>query len=236
MLIVINSNEQISARITNRDLLATTSQYRSRNKSYIQRVPYAKSYEVPSMLSTNIRNLSSKIDKLHQVAIHNKTDVICITESWLSQLIPDSAVSLPGFLLLRDDRENLSGGGVCVYSKENSPCKRLAEMEQEEVESLWVQLRPHSLPINILIIILVLVYHSTANGEAENATLRDHIQRNMDMYLSKHPNAMVILTADFNPTSTGLCSDSIARPNHLKQPVKFNTRDTGILDCFFFYQ
>ena len=53
------------------------------------------------------------------------------------------------------------------------------------------------------------------------------------MYLSKHPNAMVILTGDFNATSTGLCADSIARPNHLKQLVKFNTRDTGILDCFF---
>ena len=45
--------------------------------------------------------------------------------------------------------------------------------------------------------------------------------------------AMVILTGDFNPTSTGLCSDSIARPNHLKQLVKFNTRDSGILDWFF---
>lgn len=97
VLIIINTNELNSVRITNRDLLPTTLQYRSRNKSYIKRVPYAKSYEVPSMLSTNIRNLSSKIDELHQVAIHNKTDVICITESWLSQLIPDSAASLPGF-------------------------------------------------------------------------------------------------------------------------------------------
>ena len=30
-----------------------------------------------------------------------------------------------------------------------------------------------------------------------------------------------------------LCSDSIARPNHLKRLVKFNTRDSGILDWFF---
>lgn len=41
--VIINSNMQISVRITNRDLLATTSQYRSRNPSYIKRVPYAKS-------------------------------------------------------------------------------------------------------------------------------------------------------------------------------------------------
>ena len=230
--IINNWNEQINVRITNRDLPATASQNRGRNQSHIKRVPYAKSFEVPSILSTNICNLSNKIDELHQVAIHNKTDVICLTESWLSQLIPDSAVSLPGFLLLRNDRENQPGGGVCVYIKEIIPCKRLVEMEQEEVESLCVQLRPHSLPRNISIIILGVVYYSTANGEAENATLRDHIQKNMDMYLSKHPNALVILTGDFNPTSTGLCSDSIARPNHLKQLVKFNTRDSGILDCF----
>ena len=36
----------------------------------------------------------------------------------------------------------------------------------------------------------------------------------MDTYLLKHQNAMVILTGDFNPTSTGLHSDSISRPNH----------------------
>ena len=106
-------------------------------------------------------------------------------------------------------------------------------MEQEDVESLWVKLRPHSLPRNISIIILGVVYHSTANVRAENASLCDHIQKNMDMYLSKHPEAMVILTGDLNPTSTGLCSASIARPNHLKQLVKFNTRDSGILDWFF---
>ena len=73
-------------------------------------------------------------------------------------------------------------------------------MEHEEVESIWVQLRPHSPPQNITIIFLGVVYHSTTNGEVENAILRDHIQRNMDMYLLKHPNVTVILTGDFNPT------------------------------------
>ena len=149
------------------------------------------------------------------------------------QLVPDSAVSLPGFLLLRNDKKNRPGGGVCVYIKENIPCKRLVEMEHQEVESIWVQLRPHSPPQNISIIFLGVVYRSTANGEVENATLRDHIQRNMDMYLLKHPNVTVILTGDFNPTSNGLHSDSVSRINHLKLLVQFNTRVSGILDWFF---
>ena len=101
------------------------------------------------------------------------------------------------------------------------------------MESIWVQLRPHSLSQNIAIIFLGVVYHSTAKGEVENATLRDHIQRNMDMYLLKHRNETVILTGDFNPTSNGLHSDSISRTNHLKQLVPFNTRVSGKLDWFF---
>lgn len=137
------------------------------------------------------------------------------------QVVPDSAVSLPGFLLLRNDKKNRPGGGVCVCIKENIPCKRLVETEHQEVESIWVQLRPHSPPQNITIIFLGVVYHSTTNGEVENATLRDHIQRNMDMYLLKHP------------TSNGLHSDSISRTNHLKQLVQFNTRVSGILDWLF---
>ena len=64
-----------------------------------------------------------------------------------------------------------------------------------------------------MLIFLGAVYHSVANGEAETATLRDHIQRNMDTYLLKHPNAMVILTGDFNPTSTGLHSAGAPKEN-----------------------
>ena len=91
-------------RITNRVLSATVS--RGKDQSYMKRVLHAKSYRVPSILATNIRNLSNKVDELHQVAIRNKTYVICITETWLSQLIPDSAVSLPRFLLsLRNDEK-----------------------------------------------------------------------------------------------------------------------------------
>ena len=43
----------------------------------------------------------------------------------------------------------------------------------------------------------------------------------------------MIITGDFNPTTTGLKYKDIAQVNHLSQLVKFKTRDSGILDCFF---
>ncbi len=33
--------------------------------------------------------------------------------------------------------------------------------------------------------------------------LRDHVQNNLNTLLCKEPNALVLLTGDFNPTSTG---------------------------------
>ena len=61
---------------------------------------------------------------------------------------------------------------------------------------------PHSLPRQLAAIVLGVIYHSTSNREPENAMLRDHIQKNLDALLLKQPNALVVLTGDFNPTST----------------------------------
>ena len=55
----------------------------------------------------------------------------------------------------------------------------------------------------------------------------------MDAIFSKQPNALVIITGDFNPNSTCLQPNEIAMPNNLKQLVKFKTRDSGILDWMF---
>ncbi len=55
----------------------------------------------------------------------------------------------------------------------------------------------------------------------------------MDAIFSDQPNALIIITGDFNPNSTGLQSKEIAQPNQLKQLVKFKTRDSGILVWMF---
>ena len=64
-----------------------------------------------------------------------------------------------------------------------------------------------------------------------NTVLKDHMQNNLDLILSKQPNALVIITGDFNPTTTGLKCKDIAQVNHLSQ-LKFKTKDSGILDWF----
>ena len=48
---------------------------------------------MPRLLLTNVRSLIPKIDELEVVANVNEADIICITETWLTPDIPDSALS-----------------------------------------------------------------------------------------------------------------------------------------------
>ena len=184
------------------------------------------------MLSANVRGIAKKVDEIQQVAELNNVNAICITETWLSPNVPDSSVAIPGYNLFRKDRLNTTGGGVCIYLNSTIPCKRLEQCNEEGIESVWISMRPYYLPRNITSIILSVIYHTTSNRESENIILQQHIQRNLDNLLVNQPNALVILTGDFNPTSTGLKSKDLTQTNHLKQLVTFKTRDSGILDWF----
>ena len=132
--------------------------------------------------------------------------IICITETWLSANIPDSNVSIPGYNFFR---------------------KLLNSCVEDDVESIWLSMRPYRLPRQITSIILSVIYHPPNSQRNENIILKHHVQKNLDAILSEQPNALIIITGDFNPNSTGLQSKEIALQSHLKQLVKFKTRDSG---------
>ncbi len=51
-------------------------------------------FYLPTLLIANVCSLASKIVELGIVAQVNDVDFICLTESWLSQSIPDTTLSL----------------------------------------------------------------------------------------------------------------------------------------------
>ena len=118
---------------------------------------------LPTVLIANVCSLASRIDELTIVAHVNDVDFICLTESWLSQSIPDSALSLSNFIVFRNDRAVASGGGVCVYISSSIKCRRIKEFENPLVESLRLSVRPRYLPRSISVILLspssYLSYH-----------------------------------------------------------------------------
>ena len=68
----------------------------------------------------NIRSLYGKFDQLQiLIAQCSNLHVIALTETWLRGNTVDSEISLPGYALFRNDRNNGSGGGIAIYVKDS---------------------------------------------------------------------------------------------------------------------
>ncbi len=108
-------------------------------------------------------------------------------------------------------------------------CKRLRTYEVQGIESLWMSIRLLLLPQSISIILLAVIYHSTSCGAAENVELYNHIQTNVDTFLRNHPDALLLITGDFNPPNTGFDERMVNRIAGLTQIINVKTRG-NVLD------
>ena len=170
-------------------------------------------------------SLAPKIDGLQASlsSCFGNTDIICITETWLSDRISDSAVNLPGFSITRRDRSESGHGGVCAYIKEEVEFSRLTELESVDYEILWVEMKPKRLPRKIKKLIFGVLYRPPS---ANDESIKEYLFGNLQKIESNHSNCGIILTGDFNHLNiTNIC-----RHFGFKQVVKFPTRGDVTLD------
>ncbi|KAK2901605.1 hypothetical protein Q8A73_011351 [Channa argus] len=124
---------------------------------------------LPSIHLANLRSLPNKTDELLLLSRTNKdffnSAVLCFTETWLNDAIPDSVLSLPGFQLLRSDRDAEStgksrGGGTCFYINDRwcSDVTVLKKMCCSDLETLFINCKPFYSPREFCSFILVSVY------------------------------------------------------------------------------
>jgi len=80
---------------------------------------------LPGIFLSNVHSISNKLDKLQLLVSRNRdfssSFVLCFTETWLCGSIPDLALQLGGFQLLRADCDaelsgKSKGGGICFYT------------------------------------------------------------------------------------------------------------------------
>lgn len=66
----------------------------------------------------NVRSLRNKLSELQLIANQAKVAVMSVTESWFDESIANTEVSIPGYSIIRKDR-NCCGGGVCMYIRDD---------------------------------------------------------------------------------------------------------------------
>ena len=95
------------------------------------------------MACLNINSLVSHIDDLHILISQFKDiDILAINETKLDSNIKDSEVHLPGYEVVRKDRDinGRNGGGVCIYVRSNINFQLRADLSLSNLECLTIEI------------------------------------------------------------------------------------------------
>ena len=172
--------------------------------------------------------------------LHNQSQIICITESWLKPEITKSKTELEGYDQFRNDRDaeasgKSQGGGILVYidRKWATNNQVLFNHTDKHCEILTVKSRPHWLPREFTSIISISCYtpftgQSRLKQDATNTAkfISSHVQQ-ME---TKYPNSCILVMGDFNQLPLRLSGyyQTVTKPTRgLKTLDKCYTRIKG---------
>ena len=137
----------------------------------------------------NLRSINNKFAEIQIRLTGSKIDFHGFSETWLHKNISDAEINIPGFSIIRTDRNsNKNGGGVCLYYKNNRSVRTLASLATSDFEILLVELILERCKSTIIGIV-----YKPPDGNTDNLTEALENILNEHMY-----NKDVLNMGDFN--------------------------------------
>jgi len=99
--------------------------------------------KVAHLNARSIKNRDHYILTKNLVA-ENDFDILTVSETWLDSSVTDLEVEIPGYVVLRLDRHDKPGGGVCAYVRESYKTKHLQDLSfisTAGFHQLWLQVQ-----------------------------------------------------------------------------------------------
>ena len=90
----------------------------------------------------NVRSLMAHIDEINHLILLERLDVLCVSETWLTDAVDDRMLQFPGYVISRRDRRGgKSGGGVAIIYRNTVTAEPLrVPAATSALESLWLRL------------------------------------------------------------------------------------------------
>ena len=189
---------------------------------------------LPVFLLSNIQSFgkterTDKTIETEEILKMNFVDVAVFTETWLNK---ETADRLPfkeyqKFHLIRSNVAR-SSGGVSIFVKNCLPAAKLKIKVPDNLECIWVTIRPNWLPRAVSNIIVCGVYYPGSGSlySPEQENLIFHIITAVEFFRREYENPLFLIMGDFND----LPIKSICTACDFKQAVKVPTRGNAILD------
>ena len=163
---------------------------------------------VPTVIMGNVNSLTNKVDELsslvRNIKLYKECSLMCFSETWLNGNIPDENVALPGFTVIRSDRNartcgKKKGGGLAVYINARwcNPGHITTKITicERDIELIAISMRPYYLPRELANVIAVNVY---VPPRADATVACDVINDAVARLQTQHPEALVLIAGDFN--------------------------------------
>ncbi len=182
-----------------------------------------RSSNLPAVFMTNAQSVNNKMDELEVILRQEQIDICVITETWFKPDMPSSQTDINGFSMFSKSRDS-RGGGVAIYVKNSIPTNELDIIVPQELECIWVQVRPYRLPRGVSAVVFCVIYILT--DSPLQPLLAQHVTDTVDQLRSRYPELGFCITGDFNRMDI----TPITLGNHLKQLVTFPTRGRATLD------
>ena len=235
---VRKDERRIPTRITSRPRRRRLSEYGQpisrhlRTLQFVTKKRRKKRTDIqPSLLLANVRSLPSKMDELEVRLTNIKPDIIVLTESWLDSSLPDSAVELNNYSVIRKDRNECGGGIICYVSNIFEPI----QISDVDVQSLRLCSSEFvAFYISSINLIVIAIYHPFWGDRQKNDEAIDCVTDIIDFgmtSLSKDNCVKVFLCVDFNDLRHSY--DYISQITSLVPIVGDPTRGDHVLDQVF---
>ncbi len=114
-------------------------------------------------------------------------------------------------------------GGVGLYIKNSIKFRLLAHLQVNNMEVLWVWLRPKRLPRGVPCVIIGTIYHPP---NADDREMLDYLSTTLTIIEGQYPDCGIFLAGDFNRLNVSRLSTQFK----IKQLVRSPTRGDRILD------
>ena len=113
-------------------------------------LPSSRGFKLANL---NITSLVKHIDELRILLADTPVDVLSIKETRLDDSVKDSDVCIPGYEIIRRDREinGRLGGGVCFFVRSNISYSLRPDLSIQQLENLCIEIRkPRSKPFLVV--------------------------------------------------------------------------------------
>ena len=94
----------------------------------------------------NVRSLTAHLDEVNLLLLREQMDVLCLSETWLTEAVDPATLLFPGYTICRcDGRVKKSGGGVAILYRNTLRAEQLqVPAGNSTLEALWIQITSRS--------------------------------------------------------------------------------------------